>query len=227
MFINIHTHHLQAYDKNTIVVLNQTQHDNFIETVSSTNQFFSFRTFGLHPWMANANNFESDLEKLETLLKENKIIAIGECGLDKLRGTDLDFQTKIFEMQLVLAQKYNKPLIIHCVRAFNELIAVVKIHKPTVPLIIHGFNNNKNVLKSLLDAGFYISLGTGILNEYYEKSWRERIKMILLEKLFLETDDTFGNIKDVYERAARLLEISVEELENQIELNFSGIVTIY
>ena len=196
MFIDIHTHHLQAYDKNTIIVLNQTQND----------------------------NFELDLEKLEVLLKENKIIAIGECGLDKLRGADLDFQTKIFEMQLFLAQKYNKPVIMHCVRAINELIAIVKKFKPTVPLIIHGFNNNKNVLKSLLDAGFYISLNSAIFIERYEKSWRERIKMIPPEKLFLETDYTFGNIKDVYERATQLLEISVVELENRIERNFCGVM---
>ena len=235
MLIDIHTHHLRAFDKNTIVVLNQTQRDNFFETVSSDEKYFSFKTFGLHPWYLDRNKYALGLEKLETLLRDNKIIAIGECGLDKLRGTSLDVQIKIFEAQLQLAMQYQKPVIIHCVRAFNELIAIVKkksltptfkLEKTSVPSIIHGFNNNGNVLQSLLDAGFYISLGAAILNVQNEKPWREKINKIPIDKLFFETDDSDESIERIYNRAAQLLKMPVQVLEKQIENNFNRLLPI-
>ena len=283
-FINIHTHQLQKFDKNNIVVLNQTIRSDFSNTVSDAEKYFTYRTFGLHPWYLDKKTYEVELEKLETLLQENKIIAIGECGLDKLRGPDLDFQISVFEMQLHLAKKYNRPVIIHCVRAFNELIATVKnvgadlrvcprsdgadtehlragtdtdivgadlcvcprsdgadteylragadtehlragADTKVCPYVVHGFNNNKNILKQLINAGFYISLGAAILkdDEKNAHDWREKINIMPLEKLFFETDDSGENIEVIYNRAAIFLDISLEALKTQIKKNFERV----
>ncbi len=224
-FIDIHTHQLKPKEKNNIVVLNQTIRDNFSDTVSDAEKYFTYRTFGLHPWYLDKKKYEVGLEKLQALLQENKIIAIGECGLDKLRGPDLDFQISVFEMQLQLAKKYNRPVIIHCVRAFNELIEIKKKEKPSVLLIMHGFNNNKNILKQLINAGFYISLGTAILKEDEKNAhdWRVKINIMPLEKLFFETDDSGENIEVIYNRAAIFLDISLEALKTQIKKNFERV----
>ena len=224
-FINIHTHQLKSKEKNNIVVLNQTIRDEVFNTVSDAENYFTYRTFGLHPWYTDEKNYSDGLEKLETLLFDNKIIAIGECGLDKLRGPDLDFQKKVFEAQLHLAEKYQRPVIIHCVRAFNEVIENKKKVNPSVPLIVHGFNNNINILKQLLAAGFYISLGAAVLkdDEKSKTAWLEKIKIIPIDKLFLETDDSDFSIEDIYVRTAEFLEISLKDLQTQIEKNFEKV----
>ena len=244
-FINIHTHQLQKFEKNNIVVLNQTIRSDFSNTVSDAEKYFTYRTFGLHPWYLDKKTYEVELEKLETLLQENKIIAIGECGLDKLRGPDLDFQISVFEMQLQLAKKYNRPVIIHCVRAFNELIATVKnvgadlrvcprsdgadtehlragADTKVCPYVVHGFNNNKNILKQLINAGFYISLGAAILkdDEKNAHDWREKINIMPLEKLFFETDDSGEKIETIYKRVSVLLNISLETLQKFARIFF-------
>ena len=120
---------------------------------------------GLHPWFLTKENFENDFRKITQLVDNQNIMAIGECGLDKLRGEDLAFQTVAFEAQIRLAESVSKPVLIHCVRAFNEVIAVKRRLNPTIPLIIHGFNKNVNVLNELLRHGFFISIGAAILTQ--------------------------------------------------------------
>ena len=221
-FINIHTHQLKSKEKNNIVVLNQTIRDEVFNTVSDAENYFTYRTFGLHPWYTDEKNYSDGLEKLENLLLDNKIIAVGECGLDKLRGLDLDFQIKVFEAQLHLAEKYQRPVIIHCVRAFNEVIENKKKVNPSVPLIVHGFNNNINILKQLLAAGFYISLGAAVLkdDEKSKTAWKEKIKIIPLERVFFETDDSNVDIEDIYNCAAEFFGLPIEKLQHQIAENF-------
>ena len=122
-----------------------------------------FASVGLHPWFLTRENFENDVEKLSQLAHNQQVIAIGECGLDRLRGEDLAFQTMAFDAQIRLAESVSKPVVVHCVRAFEEVIAVKKRLKPTVPMVIHGFNKKEEVLVELLRHGFFISIGASIL----------------------------------------------------------------
>ena len=155
-YIDIHTHSSNS-ESDVITVLNHTQKDSFSVDIK---QLYSL---GLHPWFLTQDNFKNDFEKLSQVVENQSIIALGECGLDKLKGENINFQTEAFTAQIRLAESIKKPVIIHCVRAHNEVIALKKLLKSTVPMIIHGFNQKPTILKQLLENGFYISIGAVIL----------------------------------------------------------------
>ena len=145
--------------------------------------------------------------------------------LDKLRGEDLAFQTKAFEAQIRLAQSVSKPVLIHCVRAFNEVINVKKRLNPKIPLVIHGFNKNANVLNELLRRGFFISIGAAILAkndaDTEGSSFSKNLLNIPLDRLFFETDDAENvEISTIYEAAAKILDKDINDLKSIVYANF-------
>jgi TatD DNase family protein len=227
-FIDIHTHRLTT-TSGVISVPNFSQKDlkNGFYTEGSL-----WASVGLHPWLLTKENFEKDFEKLSQLADNQNIIAIGECGLDKLKGENLAFQATAFEAQIRLAESVSKPVVIHCVRAFGEIVAIKKRLKPTVPMIIHGFNKNVKVLDELLKHGFYISIGAAILpkNGIYTEGSRnnrenspflEILPKIPLDRLFFETDDAENvDISTIYETAARVLKMDVNDLKSITCNNF-------
>ncbi len=85
-----------------------------------------FYSIGIHPWFIVEERLESDFEILESKLQEPSCLAIGECGLDKRIEVPMELQQLVFEKQLLLAQKYQKPVVIHCVAAFQELIEIIE-----------------------------------------------------------------------------------------------------
>jgi TatD DNase family protein len=112
-------------------------------------------------------------------------------------------------------------MIIHCVKAFNELIRIKKENKVSVPMIIHGFNNNEQIAEQLLKENFYLSFGKAILIN--NSNAQKVFKNTGIEKLFLETDDSDVSIKSIFDKAAELKGMSVEELKEKIYLNFKTI----
>ncbi len=150
------------------------------------------------------------------------VLAIGECGVDRLIELPLEQQFPIFEAQIKLAEQLRKPVIIHCVRAFNELLQWKKRVAPTIPLIIHGFNNKPEIAQQLIAHGFYFSLGTALLET--DSNAVKALKIIPFSKLFLENDDRDTPIEKVYEAAAMHLEITISVLKDQIWTNF---VTVF
>ncbi len=191
-YVDIHTHFPKT-DENVISIQNITQNE--WENPPNT-EGGNFTSAGLHPWFLTKENADKGFEKLTQLIDNQNIVAIGECGLDKLKGENLDFQTDIFAKQIRLAESVQKPVIIHCVRAFNEVIALKKKLKPTVPMIIHGFNKSETILKELLKHGFYISIGAAILRG--DKKFEKTVLEIPFEQLFFETDDMDMDIRLVY-----------------------------
>ncbi len=139
---------------------------------------------------------------------------MGECGLDKRIETSLDIQTEVFEKQLLLAIKYQKPVVLHCVSAYQEVIEIKKRLKIEVPMIIHGFSKNWQVAKSLLDNGFYLSLGKYLLRNPELSAVFEQVPDT---RFFLETDTIEESINDVYIKAASVKNKDVEQI---IEDNF-------
>ena len=214
LYFDIHSHQKTKLEKPFARCNNISQLDfvNFENLSKQTNQFYSA---GLHPWYINEKNWESDLDRLTDLLKNKNVIALGECGLDALRGEGMKLQEKVFIEQIKLAEKFNVPVVVHCVKAYNELIKIVKVQKIKTPLIVHGFQSRASVLKSLINAGFYISVGAAVLKNY-KINWREILEMIPNDFLFLETDDSTENIELIYERVAALKKIPVEMLQNKI-----------
>lgn len=178
-------------------------------------------SIGLHPWYINEGSLEDDFEIISGLASKPNVIAIGETGLDKHKGKDFDIQMKVFKMHCHLAGQVKKPVIIHCVRSFNEVIALKKNLHPSTPWIIHGFNAGGGIAASLIRHLFYLSFGKGILNPHSPAC--AVLKNIPDESFFLETDDSGADISEIYQKAASIRRCHIDDLTGCIENNFRKI----
>ena len=157
---------------------------------------------GIHPWHLTEKNADEQLRWLKKMVKQPGVVAIGECGMDKLRSISMDKQIKIFRECIMLSEETSLPVIIHAVKCTEELIRIKKDMKPQMPWIIHGFRGKASVAKSLLDQGFYLSFG-----EHYQE---ESLRHTPLDRLFLETDESLLPIEDIYQKAARDYGVTME-----------------
>jgi len=210
-FINIHTHRFSS-DKNILEIVNQYPNE-FDESVPN----FSI---GIHPWYIDENRIDADLKMIESKIQQKNCLALGECGLDKRIEKPMNLQAQVFESQLALAEKQQKPVIIHCVAAFQEIIETKKRLKISVPMIVHGFSKNEQTAKQLLYNGFYLSFGKYLLRNPELESV---FKSIPNDRFFLETDTIEENIADVYALAAKYKNRQLLDLQQQIKLNFKTV----
>jgi TatD DNase family protein len=203
MFVNIHTHFEQS---DGIFILNG----------KNQNDLNALYSFGIHPNETLIHDF--NVENFEIEISQSNCVAIGECGLDKNASARLETQIAIFKLQIAVSEKLELPIIIHCVKAWNEILAIKKELKPNQPWIYHGFRKS-NLVESVLDSGCFVSIGTAII---YDQKLQQAIQNIPLGKLFIETDDdTSHSIQEVYESVARLKNVSINELQEQILKNFA------
>ncbi|HLF51826.1 TatD family hydrolase [Flavobacterium sp.] len=210
-FFNLHTHKF-TNQPDVLELVNQYPQD-FVENIP-------FYSIGIHPWYIVEEQIEADLQLIESKLQEKNCLAIGECGLDKRIEIPLDLQQSVFEKQLALAEKYQKPVVIHCVAAFQEVIEIKKRLNISVPIIIHGFSKNEQIAKQLIANGFYLSFGKYLLrNPELETVFQS----IPNDKFFLETDTVEETIDEVYALAAKYKNIDIESLQNIIQQNFNTI----
>ena len=210
-FFNLHTHKF-TNQPNVLELVNQYPQE-FDETIP-------FYSIGIHPWHIVEDKLAADLQIIESKLQQKKCLAIGECGLDKRIEIPFNLQQSVFEKQLLLAEKYQKPVVIHCVAAFQEVIDIKKRLKIKVPMIIHGFSKNEQVAQQLIDNGFYISFGKYLLQN---PALEAVFKGIPNDSFFLETDTVEEGIEKVYTLAAKYKNIEVEELKKIINTNFTRI----
>lgn len=178
-------------------------------------------SLGIHPWYIHHNTWQADFEKLAAYALQENVYAIGECGLDKLADTDWELQQLVFRKQIALAGEVNKPLVIHCVRAFEEVRQLLKESKVTVPVIFHGFNKNKILAERLLIDGYFLSFGSALLKA--SSPAMEVLQAMDVNRMFLETDDADLSIEAVYESAAKILEIAPDSLILQVQNNFKTV----
>lgn len=209
-FIDIHTHSEQLIP-GTFRVWNysvgQSPHlDNIICTA------------GIHPWHIE-QNFTKQWNQFESIVKTTQVIGIGECGLDKLCSTDWDLQVDIFTQQVKLANTLNKPIIIHSVRAYQEITKHLTQQKIQTPVIFHGFNKKQELATSLLKKGYYLSLGADILHGKQD----DLIAKIPITRLFLETDNQTTSIVDIFSYFCAARKISLTELKQQMVINFEQV----
>ena len=177
-------------------------------------------SIGIHPWYIDENRLETDLETIKQKLQLDECLALGECGLDKRIEIPLDLQISVFKQQLEIVKLTNKPVVLHCVAAYEEVIAIKKEMKIENPMIIHGFSKNEQVAKSLLKNDFYLSFGKYLLrNPDLEKVFTFAPE----NQILLETDTIEESIYQVYEKAAAIKGISVEEMKAIVFANFSKI----
>jgi TatD DNase family protein len=210
-YFNLHTH----------------QFTNQLDVLELVNQYpqefdasIPFYSIGIHPLFIDENRLEKDFQVVEEKLALPECLALGECGLDKRSETPFEVQQLVFEKQLALAEKFNKPVVIHCVAAFQELIEIKKRLKITIPMIIHGFSKKVELAKQLIDNGFYVSFGKNLLRNPELESV---FKSIPNNRFFLETDTIEEGIEDVYALAAKYKEIELSELQEIVCKNFKAV----
>ena len=209
-YIDIHTHNSKSTGS---IALKSIRLINKNQNITSNAKI----TVGIHPW--DTGKIDTDtLDLINKLSCRANVIAIGECGIDKLKGANIDKQKEIFIYQAELADKTNKPLIIHCVKAYPEIISIYIELNPNNPWIIHGFNQNIQIAKELTKHGIYLSFGASLLNNSSNAS--KIFSKIAKEYIFAETDESNVDIKDIYIRASELMNISLCELSNIIKSNY-------
>lgn len=210
-YFNCHTHQF-------------TNQSNVLELVNQYPKEFdasiAFYSIGIHPWYIEENRIDFDLTIIEEKLQTENCLAIGECGLDKKIDIPLDLQISVFEKQLTLAEKFRKPVVIHCVAAFQEVVEIKKRLKITVPMIIHGFSKNKQVADQLIAAGFYLSFGKYLLKNPDLKIVFQNVPN---ERFFLETDTMEESIQMVYELASECKSLNLKELQSIISSNYKSV----
>ena len=210
-FFNFHTHQF-------------TNQPDILELVNQYPQEFNatipFYSVGIHPWYIVEDRVDADLKIIEEKLQTDNCLAIGECGLDKRIEIPLEQQIIVFKKQLALAEKHKKPVVIHCVAAFQEITAIKKEMKISVPMIMHGFSKNAQTANQLIKDGFYLSFGKYLLRNPELKTVFEQIPN---DRFFLETDTVEESIKQVYDLAAEYKNLNIKELQEVISSNFKDV----
>ena len=146
-----------------------------------------YATFGYHPDQID-KVCDEDLKRLETLIKTNqKIVGIGEIGLDYHYGTDKEKQKKLFKEQLKIAQRLNLPVVIHSRDATKDTIDILKMYN--VSGVIHCFSGSLETANIYISMGYKLGIG-GVLTFKNSKLYKV-IENINLENIVLETDSPY------------------------------------
>lgn len=160
---------------------------------------------GFHPWHGIDTLTDDDYRLLEQCARHPQVLAIGETGIDTLRGADLSTQTQAFVRHLVLAHELGKPVIVHNVRATQQILAARRdSHLDGVTLIIHGMRGNAHVASTLLTAGCYLSYGS--------RFNAEALLITPQDRLLIETDDSDVPITTVAAQVASTLHLSAAQV---------------
>lgn len=197
-FIDIHTH-------------NKSEETAYAIFNSNGEPTTGCASVGIHPWDVD-DNWEERFRTIRELAKAPDITAIGECGIDRAHsGAGLELQTEVFRAHITLSEELKKPLIIHCVKAVDNIISQYKECKPQQAWIIHGFRGKPQQAEQLTRAGLYLSLG-----EHFNA---ESAKVIPADRLFIESDESNTPIEMIYATIAAARECSTEELACQVSDN--------
>lgn len=210
-FINLHTH-LPSHDPAVLAVRNLHQRDGLPP------ENFAACTVGLHPWFLEKESLETDFQWLAQNSGCPNVLAIGECGLDRAVAVPMDLQETAFLRQAELAETLGKPMILHCVRAHERLAQMRKTLRPRQPWIFHGFDKHPQTARMLLGAGCHLSFGAALFRENSHAA--DALRQTPTDRFFLETDDKSLEISAIYERAAHIFGIKLDDLAAQVQANF-------
>ncbi|MDJ1472423.1 TatD family hydrolase [Xanthocytophaga flava] len=206
-FVNFHTHSSRQRDEIAFRNVRASERN----SLSQTNEYISV---GIHPWDVHLPDLDEQWHYVEKQAKQPSALLIGEAGLDRNAQATIETQMEIFTKHISLAEHLQKPLVIHCVRAFPELIQLKKQKQSTVTWIVHGYNANLTIATQLLDHGFYFSLGSALLHTTSNAG--QLLKVIPPDRFFLETDDKYITIEEIYQMASSILNNSIETLTKDI-----------
>ena len=202
-FFDLHTHNEAADSRYSILNSNRAIEERYTSV-------------GLHPWDIT-EDWGKEFLRITELAKSRNVIAIGECGIDKLKSTaDIITQITVFQAHARLSEETKKPLIIHCVKGIDEITRLYKELNPTQAWIIHGFRGKPQQAVQITDCGLYISFG-----EYFNA---ESIKATPLDRMFIESDESTLPIADIYSAIAKAKGMKVEALQQSISANIKATI---
>lgn len=213
-FLDAHTHNASA-DKSTVKVINRYPGEPIPEF-----EGWNYYSVGLHPWrLCESEENVIQLEMMQNILRIGHVIFTGECGLDKISQTDFAEQKRVFREQAIMAESYHKPLIIHCVKAYNEIVEIYQDIQPSVPWIFHGYTGSSEMTTQLAGKGFLFSFGKILFNDKARAV--ESFKNLPLSKILLESDEYDSHIKVLYKLAAGIRQIPLLKLKQVVWENFN------
>ena len=199
--IDFHTHRLNASD--AMISVNPSQFD------PQPGQWYSV---GFHPWHDVDILTDDDFSRLERCAHHVQVLAIGETGMDTLRGASLEIQARVFERHFSIAAAVNKPLVVHSVRTAQNILSVRhRSGQTAVPLAIHGMRANANVAHMLLEAGCYLSFGP--------RFNPAALLATPLDRLLIETDDGDITIDEVAAAVADALHLTATQVMSLASTN--------
>jgi len=219
MLIDIHTHGSVPLP-GVVSIENITLGD-----ISRNDNFDRLFSAGIHPWYLDEDNAKPLLTELESLAKHPNLIAVGECGFDKNKGASHLLQSEAFNLQIELAEDYDKPVIIHSVRSWGALMDAHKRLKPQTPWMVHGFRGKPDLARQLSARGIYLSPWAPYL---MEEDAELLLKSIPQDHLLIETDGFGVSLGTIYREVSVKLGIEQSLLEEIIVINtlrFTGLTT--
>jgi|LauGreDrversion4_2_1035121.scaffolds.fasta_scaffold18171_3 TatD DNase family protein len=210
-YINIHTHFKPQLNsefavRNAYLKLTAAQVEQLTYAVS----------VGLHPWHIHQMPLPQLSDRLIDLATQKNVWAIGEIGIDRSINTPISTQIQYFETQLNVARALQKPVIIHAVRSVSDLMPYLK--KSKVPFVFHGFNGNIQQANELLKYSAKLSFGKVL----FDDKMAEVFKQLPMDAFFLETDHSSVSIETIYQTAAQLKGLSVDELKSAVFNTFAA-----
>ncbi len=211
-FIDFHTHSLTGADDSVRVVSLMAGDE--VPAEFPANTLFSA---GIHPWQLTEDNLPELQTELLLTVAHPHVVMIGEAGFDRLRGAQGEVQYRAFLFQAHIAEELGKPLVIHCVKGWDELKRARREVKPGRPWVIHGFRGSGSLAASLAGEGFWFSLGAKGLTD-------EVLGSVSHERLLLETDDSGGQISEIYRLFEAATGYDEQSAERLIRRNFKSLL---
>ena len=207
---NIHTHRRKGDMRHAIWSCGWME-ESILSECSDKAPFYI--SVGIHPLYLTEENFPAQWQWLLRSVHDKRVLAIGEAGLDKAVKVPFDLQVSVFRQVAGLADELRLPLVIHAVKASNEIIRLKKEMNPHNPWIIHGFRGKTELAQTYLQHDIYLSFG--------EKYQEESLCITPLDHLFLETDESETDICELCRRTAKIRKIPEEELREKIRQNIN------
>jgi TatD DNase family protein len=204
VLLDSHSHHSSSVDvisiENIIIDIDDISY-------LSNAQYYSA---GIHPWYTSVLTWQLQFEILQEIAKHQSLIAIGECGFDKAIDLDMATQENVFKAQILLSEEIEKPLFVHAVRSYNEILNIRNSTGAKQTWMIHGFNSSLQMAQQLMDSGCLLSFGKSVLKA--SMNLNILIEQIPLDKLLIESDEERHLLPKIYNIIAKIKQLSLEQL---------------
>ena len=220
-YIDFHTHRRMGGDR--IEVLNVDMSNGATSEVKAI--FDDPFSIGIHPWNVSVDRATNDLaiERLLTVIADHRgrnLVAVGECGLDYVSEVDRNVQYAVFVEQLKIAQRYSLPVVLHCVRSFNDIMSALIVNR-VERAVFHSFIGSVQQAEQAVARGYYCSFSPRSLAS---SRTCEVVKRIVPTALLIESDESEIAIEDVYATVARLRGCRAEEIKEVVSNNYKQLI---